>query len=45
MVENKLQVTNYDFIIYKDDSGNVKVNVMLINRDLWLSQKLMGELF
>jgi len=45
MVENKLQVTNHDFIIYKDGSGNVKVNVMLINRDLWLSQDLIAELF
>ena len=45
MVENKLKVTNHDFIIYKDGSNNVKVSVMLINRDLWLSQKLMGELF
>ena len=45
MNEKDLQVTNRDFLIYKDDNGNVKVNVMLINHDLWLTQNLMSELF
>lgn len=45
MNKEKLQITNHDFIIYKDDSGNVKVNVMLINHDLWLTQDLIAELF
>lgn len=44
-MNNKLQITNHDFIIYKDESGNVKVNVMLINKDLWLTQDLIAELF
>ena len=38
-------MTNHDFIIYKDDNGKVKVSVMLINRDLWLTQDLIAELF
>ncbi len=42
---DKLQVTNHDFIIYKDDNGNVNVNVLLINHDLWLTQNLIAELF
>ncbi len=42
---NNLQVTNRDFLIYKDDNGEVKVNVMLINHDLWLTQNLIAELF
>ena len=45
MNEKDLQVTNRDFLIYKDDNGDVKVNVMLINHDLWLTQNLMSELF
>lgn len=45
MNKEKLQITNHDFIIYKEDSGNVKVNVMLINHDLWLTQDLIAELF
>ncbi len=39
----KLQVTNHDFIIYKDENSNV--NVLLINQDLWLTQNLIAELF
>lgn len=45
MVQNNLQVTNHDFIIYKDGNNNVKVSVMLINNDLWLTQNLMTEFF
>ena len=45
MNKENFQITNHDFIIYKDASGNVKVNVMLINHDLWLTQDLIAELF
>ena len=45
MEEKKLQVTTNDFLIYKDGLNDVKVNVMLINNDLWLTQNLMAELF
>lgn len=45
MIEEKLQMTNKDFLIYKDGDNNVKVSVMLINNDLWLTQNLIAELF
>jgi len=45
MEENKLQVTTHDFLIYKDSNDEVKVSVMLINNDLWLTQNLIAELF
>ena len=44
-MKNKLQVTNHDFLIYKDDNGDVKVRVLLINNDVWLTQNLIAELF
>ena len=40
-----LQVTTHDFLIYRDGNNDVKVNVMLINNDLWLTQDLIAELF
>lgn len=42
---DNLQVTNHDFLIYKDKNGEVNVNVLLINHDLWLTQNLIAELF
>lgn len=45
-MKNKLlQKTNHDFLIYKDGSNDIKVSVMLINNDLWLTQDLIAELF
>ena len=34
-----------DFLIYKDDNNDVKVDVLLINNDIWLTQNLIAELF
>ena len=51
MLENKiikkenLQITNHDFLIYRDDNNDVKVSVLLINNNIWLTQNLIGELF
>jgi len=45
MEEKNLQLTNHDFLIYKDGNNDVKVSVMLINNDLWLTQNLIAELF
>lgn len=28
------QITNYDFLIYKDSNNDIKVSVMLINNDI-----------
>ena len=36
---------DFENIIYKDGSNDVKVSVMLINNDLWLTQDLIAELF
>ena len=44
-VQNDLQITSHNFLLYKNSSGKVKVNVMLINDDLWLTQNLIAELF
>lgn len=45
MSENDLQITKHDFLIYRNDNGDIKVNVMLINNNLWLTQNLIAELF
>lgn len=34
-----------EFIIYTNDNNDIKVEVMLINDDLWLTQNLIAELF
>ena len=45
IVKKKLQITKHDFLIYKDDNNDVRVNVLLINNDIWLTQNLIAELF
>ncbi len=45
MDNKKLQITNHDFLIFKDSNNDVKVSVMLINNDIWLTQNLIAELF
>ncbi len=44
-MKKDLQITNHDFLIYKDDNNDVKVSVLLINNDIWLTQDLIAELF
>ena len=44
-MKNNLQVTTHDFLIYRDYDNDVKVNVLLINKDIWLTQDLIAELF
>ena len=43
--DKSLQATTHDFLIYRDGNNDVKVSVMLINNDLWLTQDLIAELF
>ena len=43
--KGNLQITNHDFLIYRDDNNDVKISVLLINNDIWLTQNLIGELF
>ena len=45
MDNKKLQITNHDFLIFKDSNNDIKVSVMLINNDIWLTQNLIAELF
>ena len=44
-MQNNNNLIKKDFLIYTDENGDVKVNVMLINDDLWLTQDLIAELF
>ena len=34
MNNKNLQITNHDFLIYRDSNNDVKVSVMLINNDI-----------
>lgn len=34
-----------NFILYTDSNGEVKLNVFIEDETIWLSQKLMAELF
>ncbi len=43
--KNDKNLIKKDFLIYTDENGDVKVNVLLINDDLWLTQDLIAELF
>ena len=45
MQSNDKNLIKKDFLIYTDENGDVKVNVLLINDDLWLTQDLIAELF
>ena len=43
-MDNKnLQITNHDFLIYRDSNNDVKVSVMLIKNDIWLTQNLIAN--
>ena len=45
MQNNDKNWVKKEFLIYADENGTVKVNVLLINDDLWLTQDLIAELF
>ena len=36
---------NRNFLLYKTDNGDVKVDVLLLNETVWMSQKKIAELF
>lgn len=44
MKKNKLQKFN-NFVIFKTDEGKVNIDVFFANDTLWLTQKLMAQLF
>lgn len=35
--KENLQITNHDFLIYRDANNDVKISVLLINNDIWLT--------
>lgn len=45
LLKSNKNLTQKDFLIYSDENGNVKVNVILINNDIWLTQELIAKLF
>lgn len=45
MLKSNKNLTQKDFLIYSDENGNVKVNVIVINNDIWLTQELIAKLF
>lgn len=44
-MNNDKYLTSKDFLIYKDSNNNIKVDVLLINNDMWLTQDLIAQLF
>ncbi|MFH1661617.1 MAG: virulence RhuM family protein [Candidatus Falkowbacteria bacterium] len=44
MTKNKLQKIN-NFVIFKTDNGKVNIDVFFANNTLWLTQKVLSELF
>ena len=44
-MSNNDNLINKEFLLYTDENGDVKVRVMLINDDLWLTQDLISQLF
>ena len=44
-MSNSDNLINKEFLMYTDENGDVKVRVMLINDDLWLTQDLISQLF
>lgn len=43
--DKNLQITSHDFLIYRNANDDVKVEVLLINNDIWLTQNLIADLF
>ncbi|MCK4423471.1 MAG: hydroxyacid dehydrogenase, partial [Candidatus Omnitrophica bacterium] len=37
--------SNSEIIIYQSPAGNIKIDVRMENETVWLTQKLMAELF
>lgn len=45
VAENQENIVKKEFLMYTDENEDVKVQVMLINDDLWLTQELIADLF
>ena len=42
-MNNQLEKT--EFLLYKSDNGEIKIDVFLKDENIWLTQKKMAELF
>ena len=40
-----MDTPNFKILIYQSPIGNIKIDVRLKNETVWLTQKLMAELF
>ncbi len=45
MNQNKIEKIQSDFLLYRSETGEVKVDVLLQDETVWLTQKTMGSLF
>ena len=45
MKQNNLKPTNNQIVFYTTPNGNVKLEVFIQDQTLWLTQKMMSELF
>jgi len=45
MTEDLPEISNSQILIYQTESGKIKIEVRLENETVWLTQKLMAELF
>ena len=44
-MNNKLIGTEKNIIFYNDEEGNIKIEVLLENEDVWLNAEAIAELF
>ena len=44
-MNNKLIGTEKNIIFYNDEEGNIKIEVLLENEDVWLNTEAIAELF
>lgn len=42
---NENELVQNQFLLYRNDQGDIKIDVLLQNETIWLTQKKMGELF
>ena len=45
MAESQENIVKKEFLMYTNENEDVKVQVMLIHDDLWLTQELIADLF
>ncbi len=44
-MQDKLIGNEHDVLFYSDDEGNIKVEVLLKNEDVWLNTEALATLF